>query len=841
MISTLSLSLALAGPEGAMIALELEQFDIIKPGAICVIVGDGVTCEAPLDATRVRAFRASTRDGSATGFVALAPTGALGWLETPEGRLVLEGSQAGGAPGMRKGPWHWAREGRPAAPPTESLCAMLEAPDHDGGLAGATGPVTPPLTRVVDLAVDADYEFFTIFDSETAATDYATALYAADSAILERDAGVRLRVCYLRLFATPADPYDAPDPLGSFRDEWETNQTAVARDLAQLLSGRRNLPYGGVAWLNAACANHGYSVSGYTIGSFASATDTNPGNWDVIVSTHELGHNLGTLHTHDYGIDSCNAGSVQRGTIMSYCHVVSGATSNIDLRLHRGTGDAIRSFVDSSAPCLAVDCNANGLDDAVEIAAGTLADANSDAIADACQDCDDDGVLDPVEIAQGATDIDLNGVPDACERNCNGNALPDRFEIAQGLASDVDGNSVIDSCDPDCDGNGAADGVDLIVDPWRDIDRDGRIDSCEDCDASGVSDPTQLAGALGLWTIQASPALLIELDGRSGVRRRSLDLAAYGVQVVSAIETAPSGALLLAGTGDAGPMLLEFDRATATMRTVVGAGAGFPLAARLRWANTPSGAAPCVDALSTNLDTITRWRIDTGAFVLTTHFLAPAQEPVSFARSSDSFFILNKDGTVLHSVGAVYPTQPFAALPAGSDPTDILVLPDGRVLVSDKATDSVQAFSIGGASLGRFDVGPNPTSSVALNDPTSLIVARQNPGVVFALAAGANAAVHGFRSDDGYYLRTYRIYRVDAIGSDGIAQIGFSVHDADGNFEIDACEARQAADINRDGTVDGLDLTAILSAWGTSDPAADVDHDGIVGGLDMTVVLSAWG
>ena len=853
MVTTLALSLSLlaphdsaidefgiAGPNAQPLPLLYERFEIVAPNARCVIVGERGTTDAPLDPRRVRAFRARSADGSSTGFVAISPLGALGWLDTPEGRLVLEGAQDDDAPGLRPGPWRWAPEGRPSAPPIESLCAMLHAPGDDGGLAGSPSPTAPALTRLVELAIDADYEFFSIFDAEAATTDYITALYAANSMILERDAGVRLRLAYVRVFATPTDPYDAADPLGPFRDEWEANQTAVHRDLAQLLSGRRNLPYGGVAWLNAACANHGYSVSGYMIGSFANSRDTNPGNWDIIVSTHELGHNVGTLHTHDYGLDSCNAGTVQRGTIMSYCHVVSGATSNIDLRFHRGTGDAIRTFVGGSAPCLAIDCNGNGVDDAEEIASGALSDTNGDSIADECQDCDGDGTLDPVEIAQGAADINLNGVPDDCEADCNANGQPDLFEIAQALASDVDGNSVIDSCDPDCDGNAVADGVDLIVSPMRDLDRDGRIDTCEDCDGNGTADPTQLEGALGLWTIQQSPALLVELDGRSGVRRRSIDLATYGVQVVSAIETTPAGALLLAASGGAGPMLLEFNRTTASMRTVVAAGAGFPLAARLRWANLPSGAAPCVDALSTSQDSITRWRIDTGAFVLTTHNLAVAQEPVSFARSGDSFFILNRDGSILRSVGAAYPTLPFASLPAGADATDILVLADGRVLVTDRATDSIQGFSTGGAALGRFDLGPNPTSSVALIDPTGLLAARQDSNVVFALAAGANAAIHGFRASDGYYLRTYRIYRVDAIGSSGFAQIWHSTLDANGNFELDSCEAHAAADINRDGLVDGLDLTALLSAWGSANADADVNNDGVVDGLDMTIVLSAW-
>ena len=49
------------------------------------------------------------------------------------------------------------------------------------------------------------------------------------------------------------------------------------------------------------------------------------------------------------------------------------------------------------------------------------------------------------------------------------------------------------------------------------------------------------------------------------------------------------------------------------------------------------------------------------------------------------------------------------------------------------------------------------------------------------------------------------------------------------------------ADINRDGRVDGADLAAVLSAWGScTNCDADVNHDQIVDGLDLTAVLSAW-
>jgi hypothetical protein len=47
-------------------------------------------------------------------------------------------------------------------------------------------------------------------------------------------------------------------------------------------------------------------------------------------------------------------------------------------------------------------------------------------------------------------------------------------------------------------------------------------------------------------------------------------------------------------------------------------------------------------------------------------------------------------------------------------------------------------------------------------------------------------------------------------------------------------------DITGDNRVNGLDLAALLSAWGSSQSSADLNRDGIVNGLDLTVVLGGW-
>ena len=48
-------------------------------------------------------------------------------------------------------------------------------------------------------------------------------------------------------------------------------------------------------------------------------------------------------------------------------------------------------------------------------------------------------------------------------------------------------------------------------------------------------------------------------------------------------------------------------------------------------------------------------------------------------------------------------------------------------------------------------------------------------------------------------------------------------------------------DINGDGTVNIVDLSILLSNWGTSDAAADLNHDGTVNIIDLSILLSHWG
>jgi glucose/arabinose dehydrogenase len=70
------------------------------------------------------------------------------------------------------------------------------------------------------------------------------------------------------------------------------------------------------------------------------------------------------------------------------------------------------------------------------------------------------GLPDWFDISEGTSlDLDLNGVPDEAEVDCNGNGAADLYEIFFGTARDFDGNGVPDECDPLKGGKGRKAGL----------------------------------------------------------------------------------------------------------------------------------------------------------------------------------------------------------------------------------------------------------------------------------------------------------------------------------------------------------------------------------------------
>ncbi len=765
---------------------------------------------------------------SSSAYVAVGRTGIAALLDLGHGQgLYALRRIHDDTPGLCSGALEFVRVNGTSAP--EVPACATDCAGHDGGgtLAGfANQP--PGARRVVELAADCDWEFMHLFNGDaTAATEYVSSLVGAVSAIYRRDCDASIVLSYLRLQLDPDDLFNDPDPLTPFRNWWNENGGEVHRDVFTLLTGRRNLPYGGVAWLNAACEDFGYSVNGYLNGRFADAFATHPGNWDVNVLAHELGHNLGTLHTHDYSIDSCASGTVQRGTIMSYCHVVSGASSNIDLRFHAGTVEPITAFI-ASAACLSTDCDDDGLWDADEIDADPLLDTNADGLLDACQDCNANGIPDPVEISAGTLeDADADLRPDACEADCDGNGVPDSLDIALDPSKDTNGDLVLQSCEPDCDANGIADSDDLLADMSLDRSRDARPDACEDCDGDGTTDFRALRGSRSRWVGSRADALLRELDPRSGVLRRAI---VVGSSSIVDLVILPAGPLLAAE----GVRVWLLDRED-------------PFAAPVQWhsqfqsqlsaiAITPDGG---VAVMQSNGRTSVHQ--PTGA--LQSNYLP------SFADNDarDLVFRTMPDGTheaiVTRANGVVmaysWPGgvgRVLADLSAQAPGLHgAFAMTDGSVLVAASLLNSIIHIAADGTDLGEWDVD----NGGLLNGASALCASGDGRAVLGAAVQGGST-VNGFALANGYTERTYRIYSADAPQPISMIVAPPSATDLDGNLMPDVCQPT-LGDITGDGVVNGADLGQMLGAWGAcAGCSADINRDGVVDGADLGIMLGHW-
>ena len=320
-------------------------------------------------------------------FLALREDGPEGWIELPfeDGRfihLTTEAPGSGGTPATCR----LVHEDdllalAPGARPP--LCAGMElAPGvplpSQSGITGpggtGPGPVTsgggedPPTSGLVTVtacrvAIETDWQFFQKFGNAPDATAYVTGLIAAISDVYFEHVQTTLSIAYLGLHSTSADPWIAPDVgasagalLSEFRSSWNSSGWPASADLAHFMSGA-DLG-GGVAYVNVLCSpNFAYGVSGNMNGNIDWGSWTgNPGSftWDFVVVAHELGHNFGAEHTHEYcpPIDTCTSNctggtSCSLGTLMSYCHSCGGMNS-VDLGFHPQVANIMRSRVDAS-------------------------------------------------------------------------------------------------------------------------------------------------------------------------------------------------------------------------------------------------------------------------------------------------------------------------------------------------------------------------------------------------------------------------------------------------------------------------------------------------------------
>ncbi|WP_276131886.1 M12 family metallo-peptidase [Polluticoccus soli] len=221
----------------------------------------------------------------------------------------------------------------------------------------------------VEFYIKADYETWLDYSSNTTnVVNYLTAAFNT-VATLYRNEAVYISLKHIEVNTT-ADIYQtltlsSSTFLTTFGDETQNN--LFGADLAMLVSTRGG-NMGGVAWLGTICFpyNSFQSSGPYAFCNLKQDAQALPAySFDIQQMAHEPGHNLGVMHTHNCGwpggaIDacvpvegSCAAPSPQYppggGTIMSYCHTVSGVGVDLTKGFGPLPGDTLRDGVAAAA------------------------------------------------------------------------------------------------------------------------------------------------------------------------------------------------------------------------------------------------------------------------------------------------------------------------------------------------------------------------------------------------------------------------------------------------------------------------------------------------------------
>ncbi len=840
-----SQSIELQIKQNEFLTLDVERFNIIDPNAQFVIGSKSGDIATPIPEVllyrgtvggdpNTHVFLAFAEHGFANGYVRLASGETYFVSQSPEeaakgwdGELVIHNQEGG-----------------------------LDLPDgvEFCGVKLPAGYIPPEISRdessfirglrLGAIAVEGDQLYYQLFNSTPAAQSYILTVIGAVNDIYMRDLKLKLLVKFMRLWPTGA-PFNAND-LWGFESYWQSQMNPDPYNIIDMFSGQRDMSYGGVSFVSGTCSpGRTYCITGFLNGSFPNPMTTpSISNWDVIVVAHEMGHALGTYHTHDGytpPIDNCGNGVPSRGTIMSYCHVFAGYTSNTDLFMHRLVEQVINADLNSGG-CMPFDCNGNDTSDVTDIATGRSHDVNGDGVPDECQDCNANGVADWLDIEDGAADVNGNGIPDLCETDCNSNLIPDSWEISNGMVADADGNDRPDGCDPDCNANGTPDFAEVADGTVDDYDRNNVPDICQDCDGNSVSDWIDMQRQYNLYVADQSNWVR-EFHAVSGYPIQNL--AAGLVNNPSDVAFGSDRQLYIANTGGNNILRLNVDNNTITAFVPAGSGG----------LSSPSGVAFGPDGFlyvsSRGTNSVVKYNGATGALVGT--FVASGSGGLSqpyglaFGPNGD-LYVTSSNNQVLEYSGTtgvfvkIVVTTGSGGL---SSPRSIAFLSAYSMLVTSYGSNQILLYSL---FTGTFSRVFNDVQ--APEDPWDIVIGPN--GDVFVTEnykGGVVPQVIEYVPSGRFYRRFVRGTNSGLVNPTGIAFRPQALTDCNGNKRLDLCDiaAGFSLDINHDQIPDecqGNDLdndgvpNASDNCPATPNPAQlDSDNDGIGDACDICATI----
>ncbi len=234
----------------------------------------------------------------------------------------------------------------------------------------------------VKMYFECDYDMYEEFYySISEVADFVTSFFNVSIFIYQNES-IPFTIQTIEVWTEP-DPYiyydNSVDILLAFGGTLEDN---FEGNLAHLLSTGHNQELGGIAWVGVLCQefNNLDSSGRFAFSNIEPYYNNFPTySWTVGCVTHEIGHNLGSMHTHacwwplpNYTIgalDSCyypefgfcfTYPHASIGTIMSYCHLWIGYGGGINFNLGFGQlpGDTIRRYY-LNAGCLIKELNSS--------------------------------------------------------------------------------------------------------------------------------------------------------------------------------------------------------------------------------------------------------------------------------------------------------------------------------------------------------------------------------------------------------------------------------------------------------------------------------------------------